>query len=142
MQRARRDAAEFKYEYGYEIPVHYLAKKLADENQVRAFCVHVCKRLLTAEQLFTQHASKRTVGCTMILGAVDDEAGPQIFRVDPAGHFVGFKACSAGVKEQEAMNWLEKKVRHNVRGHAAWRLPLHQGPQFESCLSMVDEWTQ
>jgi len=32
----------------------------------------------------------------MILGAFDDERGPQLFRVDPAGHYVGYKACAAG----------------------------------------------
>lgn len=92
--KARQKAAEFKFNNGYEVPVHYLAQKLADENQV-----------------FTQYASKRALGTIMIVGGVDEEKGPQLFRIDPAGHFVGYKACSAGVKEQEATNWLEKKVK-------------------------------
>ena len=36
---------------------------------------------------------------------------PQLFRCDPAGHFVGFKATSAGQKEQEANNFLEKRYK-------------------------------
>jgi 20S proteasome subunit alpha 1 len=43
--------------------------------------------------------------------SVDDEKGPQLFKVDPAGHFLGFKACAAGLKEQEATNLLEKAVK-------------------------------
>jgi len=39
------------------------------------------------------------------------EKGPQLFRSDPAGHYLGFKACAAGAKEQEANNFLEKKVK-------------------------------
>ena len=31
-------------------------------------------------------------------------------KVDPAGHYFPYKATSSGSKEQEAMNWLEKKV--------------------------------
>lgn len=31
-------------------------------------------------------------------------------QVDPAGHYFPYKATSSGSKEQEAMNWLEKKA--------------------------------
>ncbi len=34
-----------------------------------------------------------------------------MFKVDPAGHVLGYKATSAGVKEQEANNLLEKAVK-------------------------------
>ena len=45
----------------------------------------------------------------MILIGIDPEFGPQIFKLDPAGYFVGFHATAAGQKQQEAMNHLEKK---------------------------------
>ena len=34
--RARAEAAEFRFKYGYECPVDYLAKKIADMFQARA----------------------------------------------------------------------------------------------------------
>lgn len=34
MQQARQQAAEFRFTYGYEVPVDYLAKVLADKAQV------------------------------------------------------------------------------------------------------------
>lgn len=34
VQQARQQAAEFRFTYGYEIPVDYLAKVLADKAQV------------------------------------------------------------------------------------------------------------
>lgn len=91
---ARQVASDFEFDNGYPIPVHYLAQKIADENQI-----------------YTQAAYKRASAAFMILGAVDDERGPQLFKIDPAGHFLGYKACAAGVKEAEATNLLEKEVK-------------------------------
>jgi 20S proteasome subunit alpha 1 len=45
----------------------------------------------------------------MILIGLDPEFGPQCFKLDPAGYFIGFHATAAGQKQQEAMNHLEKK---------------------------------
>ena len=97
VQRLRQEASEFKFNNGYEIPVSYLAKRAADLAQV-----------------YTQHANMRPLGIAMILIGIDVEGDvkiPQLFRCDPAGHFVGFKATSAGQKEQEANNFLEKRYK-------------------------------
>lgn len=94
VQQARQQAAEFRYKYGYECPVDFLAKVLADKAQV-----------------YTQHAYMRPLGVvTMIIG-IDEEKGPQLFKVDPAGYFVGYKATSVGAKETEATTALEKKLK-------------------------------
>lgn len=98
VQRARYEAAEFKYKNGYEIPVAYLAKRMADMAQV-----------------YTQHAYMRPLGVELIFVGIDDEFGPQLYKADPAGTFVGYKACCSGVKEQEAQNFLEKKYKGNPK---------------------------
>lgn len=46
-----------------------------------------------------------------VLHSVDDERGPQLFKVDCAGHYYPYKATASGVKEQEATNTLEKKYK-------------------------------
>lgn len=47
--------------------------------------------------------------CVAYIG-VDDEKGAQVFKVDPAGHYLPYKAVATGKAEPEAMNFLEKKV--------------------------------
>jgi len=94
VQRARKEAADFAFKFGYEIPVPYLAKRMADISQI-----------------YTQHAYMRPLGVAMILIGIDDEDGPQLFKCDPAGSYAGFKATCAGHKEQEARNFLEKKFK-------------------------------
>jgi 20S proteasome subunit alpha 1 len=93
VERLRYEANDFKFNNGYPMPVHALAQRIAD----------LC-------QVYTQEASHRSMACVMLLIGVDDEKGPQVFKVDPAGHYLPYKAVATGKSEQEAMNFLEKRV--------------------------------
>ncbi|KAF0974752.1 hypothetical protein FDP41_006226 [Naegleria fowleri] len=95
VQRARYEAASFEFKFGYEIPVSYLAKRMADHAQ-----------------LFTQYAGIRPQGVVMMLIGIDEETKePQLYKVDPAGYYAGYFATSSGQKETEAQNFLEKKLK-------------------------------
>jgi len=163
--RLRQEAHEFRFKYGYDIPVHVLARRIADIAQVPCLsrlhlssieglcyllfpdlivmsstsllipnCAVLSRRRL---QVYTQQASMRALATVAMLVSVDDERGPQLYKIDPAGHYFPYKvstgvlsngcsvvhawgltllwvsldqATAAGAKEQEAINWLEKKV--------------------------------
>lgn len=93
MERVRYEANEFNFTNGYAMPAHVLARRIAD----------LC-------QVYTQEASSRAMACVMLLIGVDDEKGAQVFKVDPAGHFLPYKAVATGKFEPEAMNFLEKRA--------------------------------
>ena len=50
------------------------------------------------------------MACVQLFIGCDEEKGAQVFKVDPAGHFLPYKGVSTGKYEAEAMNFLEKKV--------------------------------
>eukprot|EP00882_Tetradesmus_deserticola_P005353 GHRQ01005633.1.p2 GENE.GHRQ01005633.1~~GHRQ01005633.1.p2 ORF type:complete len:247 (+),score=135.37 GHRQ01005633.1:292-1032(+) len=104
VQQARHQAAEFRFTYGYEMPVDVLAKVLADKAQV-----------------YTQHAYMRPLGVISMLISMDEERGPCLFKVDPAGYYVGYKATAVGAKETEAINFLEKKVKAAPEGGLSYQ---------------------
>ena len=50
------------------------------------------------------------MACIMLFIGYDEEKGSQVFKVDPAGHYLPYKATATGKYEPEAMNFLEKRV--------------------------------
>jgi len=94
LYKTKSIAAEFEFNNGFQIPVRHLANEVANYNQ-----------------LFTQHAYKRVPGCSLLFAAIDDELGPKLYMVDPAGANYGYKAAATGEKEQEAMSILEKMLK-------------------------------
>lgn len=106
--RARQEAAEFRYQFGHEITVDLLSRRIANLNQVS-----------------TQQAAMRPLGVTltfigMDLEEEDGSAGatltPRVYKCDPAGFYIGYAGTAAGPKATEIINALEKKVKSGATG--------------------------
>lgn len=92
--KMRQQALEFLDNYGYQIPINVLAQKISEECQY-----------------YTQQAFMRPLCVISFLFAIDEEKGPQLIKLDPAGHFLGYKACATGEKEQQTINYLERDIK-------------------------------
>jgi len=121
VNRARGEAAEFRYKFGYEMPCDVLAKRLANINQV-----------------YTQRAYMRPLGVATTLISVDSEAGPQLYKCDPAGYYTGYKATATGPKMQEALNFLERKLKNKDCAEGSWQDVVELGITALSTVLSVD----
>ncbi|KAK0790294.1 Proteasome subunit YC7alpha/Y8 (protease yscE subunit 7) [Friedmanniomyces endolithicus] len=119
--RARGEAAEFRYKYGYEMPCDVLAKRLANISQV-----------------YTQRAYMRPLGVATTLISLDPEHGSQLYKCDPAGYYVGYKATASGPKAQEALNFLERKLKNKDNAEGSWEEVVELGIATLSTVLSVD----
>lgn len=71
----------------------------------------LASRAADISQMYTQRSFMRAYAVELMLVAIDDEKGPLLLKINPAGHFLGYFATSSGVKEQEAQNYLEKHYK-------------------------------
>ena len=92
----RNMASEFRHENAYEIPTRVLAQRIGNELQ-----------------RYSQYAGIRPFCVMMTLVGCDEEFGPQVYKVDPSGSSIGYRALATGSKEQEATTQLERAFKKN-----------------------------
>lgn len=100
------------------------------------------KRLIlsTVDGFLTRglQAYMRPLGVATTLISVDDEFGPQLYKCDPAGYYVGYKATASGPKQQEALNHLEKKLKNKECAPGGWDEVVELGISTLSTVLSVD----
>ena len=66
-------------------------------------------------------AELRPLGVAATLISLDSEFGPQLYKCDPAGYYAGYKGVATGPKMQEALNFLEKKIKNKDSASGDWK---------------------
>jgi 20S proteasome subunit alpha 1 len=80
----------------------------------------------------------RPLGVATTLISLDSEYGPQLYKCDPAGYYVGYKATASGPKAQEALNFLEKKLKNKDNAEGSWEDVVELGIATLSTVLSVD----
>ena len=80
----------------------------------------------------------RPLGIAQTLISLDYEYGPQLYKCDPAGYYVGYKATASGPKQQEALNYFEKKLKNKQCAEGGWEEVVELGISALSTVLSVD----
>jgi 20S proteasome subunit alpha 1 len=80
----------------------------------------------------------RPLGVATTMISLDSELGPQLYKSDPAGYYAGYKATATGPKTQEAMNYLEKKLKDREYAEGSWEEVVEMGISAMSSVLSVD----
>ncbi len=103
---ARKEAQVHKVNYGENIGVEMLTKKVCDY-----------------EQNFTQYGGARPFGTSLLVAGTDD-IGTHLFETDPSGALVAYKATCIGTGRAVVMDLLEKNYKDGMTYDAALKLGL------------------
>lgn len=80
----------------------------------------------------------RPLGVATTLISLDSEFGPQLYKCDPAGYYIGYKATASGPKQQEALNHLEKKLKNKEHAPGDWEAVVELAMSTLSTVLSVD----
>jgi len=106
VDEARKQAQIHRVNYGENISVEMLVKKVCDYKQQ-----------------FTQYGGARPFG-TALLVAGTDELGVHLFETDPSGALVAYKATGIGSGRPAVMELFEKEYKEDMTYNAAIKLGL------------------
>lgn len=87
---SRKEAANYKSEYGSPIPLKHLASKVAS-------FIHA----------YTRYSFLRPFGCGVMLSSLG-KTGPELYLIDPSGVSWGYHGCAIGKAKQAATTAIEK----------------------------------
>ncbi|MBE6519733.1 MAG: archaeal proteasome endopeptidase complex subunit alpha [Thermoplasmata archaeon] len=106
VDEARKAAQVHKVNYGENISVEMLVKKVCDHKQN-----------------YTQYGGARPFG-TALLVAGSDDLGVHLFETDPSGALIAFKATCIGIGRNAAIEVLEKDYEDDMEYKEAMKLGL------------------
>jgi len=63
----------------------------------------LARRLADVNQVYTQNAEMRPLGCSTIIVGLSRDGKPRAIRTDPAGYYTLMTACALGPKQQQVI---------------------------------------
>ena len=106
VDEARKQAQIHRVNYGENISVEMLVKKVCDYKQQ-----------------FTQYGGARPFGTALLVAGTDD-LGVHLFETDPSGALVAYKATGIGSGRPAVMDLFEKEYKEDMSYNAAIKLGL------------------
>ena len=106
VDRARIECQVNSFNYGEDLAVESLVKKICD-----------------FKQSYTQYGGVRPFGTAMLIAGID-ASGPHLYETDPSGAMMAYKAGGIGAGRNEVMEIFEKDFKDNMTQNQAVGLGL------------------
>jgi proteasome alpha subunit len=106
VDRARIECQVNSFNYGEDLAVESLVKKICD-----------------FKQSYTQYGGVRPFGTAMLIAGID-ASGPHLYETDPSGAMMAYKAGGIGAGRNEVMEIFEKNFKDNMTQNQAVGLGL------------------
>ena len=106
VDRARVECQVNSFNYGEDLAVESLVKKICD-----------------FKQSYTQYGGVRPFGTAMLIAGID-ASGPHLYETDPSGAMMAYKAGGIGAGRNEVMEIFEKDFKDNMTQNQAIGLGL------------------
>tara|TARA_B100000586_G_scaffold267520_1_gene242337 strand:+ start:739 stop:1437 length:699 start_codon:yes stop_codon:yes gene_type:complete len=106
VDRARIECQVNSFNYGEDLAVESLVKKICD-----------------FKQSYTQYGGVRPFGTAMLMAGID-ASGPHLYETDPSGAMMAYKAGGIGAGRNEVMEIFEKDFKDNMTQNQAIGLGL------------------
>ncbi|MCX8165148.1 MAG: archaeal proteasome endopeptidase complex subunit alpha [Acidilobaceae archaeon] len=90
-------AVRHRLVYGEQATVEYLSKAVAD-----------------IKQAYTQHGGVRPFGVALIFGGVNPGGQVKLYRTDPGGQYLSYKAVAIGIGDSYVSAFFEKNYREDL----------------------------
>ncbi|KAI9295106.1 proteasome subunit alpha type-4 [Neoconidiobolus thromboides FSU 785] len=94
---ARQYAQSYLMNYGTDIPIESLVKRLSDSKQA-----------------YTQFGGLRPYGVSILYAGYDDSHGFQLYHSDPSGNYGGWKATCIGANFSSAQSVLKQEYKEEL----------------------------
>ena len=108
IETARVEAANHWFNFNEEMPVEAISLAVCEQS------LSFAEKKKKDERKRGKKVVSRPYGVAMLIAGIDADGEPRLFKNDPSGNYVRYKACCIGQGGENGMSTLQSNYRENM----------------------------
>ena len=108
IESARVDAASHWFNFNEEMPIEAISLAICD------VAVSFAEKKKKDEREREKRVVSRPYGVAVLVAGVDDDGRPKLFKNDPSGNYVRYRACCIGQGGENGMSTLQTSYKEDM----------------------------
>ena len=108
IETARVESASHWFNYNEPLPVEAISLAVCD------VCLSFAEKKKKQKQKNEKRGVSRPYGVAMLIAGIDSDGEPKLFKNDPSGNYVRYKACCIGQGGENGMSTLQSNYNENM----------------------------